>query len=66
MLDYKNIKKSVYTQTGQTPDFFLRLSATKYAVLKYSQSYKDNVLAFNINSSKSFMLTREMWKIFRN
>jgi hypothetical protein len=45
-------------------NFFIQLSKTKHATLKYSKSYRDTVLAMNINSTKSFIITREMWKIF--
>jgi hypothetical protein len=44
--------------------FFLPLSKTKHATIFYSKSYRDFVLAFNINSTKSFIITKEMWKIF--
>ena len=72
MLDLKKIKKNVACQTQtednmdlENNDFFVYLSETKHASLKYSKSYKDKVLALNIKSSKSFIITRFMWMIFR-
>ena len=66
LIDLKKIRKSVACQTGDASELFINLSKTKHAVLKYSQSYKDHVLAFNINSTKSFILTKPMWKILRS
>jgi hypothetical protein len=65
MIDLAKIKKSIATQTGESANFYISLSKTKHASLKYSTSYKDTVLSFNINSSKSFIITRQMWKIFK-
>ena len=64
MLDLKKIKKSIACQTGEESEIFVNLSKSKHAALKYSASYKDLVWAFNINSTKSFIITKEMWKIF--
>ena len=52
------------TLLSNTKTFFLPLSKTKHATIFYSKSYRDFVLAFNINSTKSFIITKEMWKIF--
>lgn len=65
MIDLLKIKRSIATQTGESCEFFVSLSKTKHASLKYSTAYKDTVLSFNINSSKSFIITKSMWKIFR-
>jgi hypothetical protein len=65
MLDLKKIKKSVACQTGEEAQLFVYLSNSKHASLKYSVSYKDVVLALNINSTKSFIITKSMWKILR-
>ena len=65
MLDLKKIKKSVACQTGEEAQLFVYLSNSKHASLKYSSSYKDVVLALNINSTKSFIITKSMWKILR-
>jgi hypothetical protein len=54
-------KKDISTQTGDNHEFFVSLSKNKYAKLYYSESYKDIVLSFNINRSKSFIITRQMW-----
>ncbi len=65
MLDLKKTKKSIGCQTGEDSEIFINLSNSKHAALKYSSSYKDIVLTFNINSTKSFIITKQMWKIFR-
>ena len=67
MIDRLKLQKSrdVSTQTGDTVDFFVNLSKSKHFRLYYNESYKDIVLAFNINNSKSFIFTRLMCKIFR-
>jgi hypothetical protein len=59
-------KKSISTQTGNSVEFCVQLNENKRARLYYSDSYKDYVLAFNINKSKSFILDRHMWKKLRN
>ena len=46
-------------------DFFLSLSSSKHVTLKYSKYYRDIVLALNINSSKSFIITKQMWLTLR-
>ncbi len=45
--------------------FFVSLSTTKHMRLYRSKSYKDMVLSFNINKSKSFIVTRKMWPVFK-
>lgn len=55
-------KKSVGTQTGDLTEFCVQLNKNKRARLYYSDSYRDYVLAFNINKSKTFILDRSMWK----
>lgn len=60
----KNLK-STGTQTGQTVDVSIALCRNKRARFYWSQSYRDFVLAFNINKSKSFILDRQMWKKLR-
>jgi hypothetical protein len=67
-VDYLKIKnkKDVATQTSLNDnEFFVSLSANKYARLYYSESYRDMVLSFNINRSKSFIVTKQMWVKFR-
>jgi hypothetical protein len=59
-------KKSIATQTGNTIEFCVQLNENKRARLYFSESYRDYVLAFNINKSKSFILDRHMCKKFRN
>lgn len=60
-----NNQISKSTQTGDLIEFSVQLNQNKKAHLYWSQSYRDYVLAFNINSSKSFILTRCMWKKFK-
>lgn len=47
------------------PQFYLALSPSKNATLKYSKSYRDFVLALNINSTKSFIINKQMWLVLR-
>ena len=62
----EKFKKSIGCQTGPDDEqLLIPLSHSKHAILKHSKSYKDYVLSFNINSSKSFILTKQMWKILR-
>ena len=65
MVDLIKLNRSISTQTGDGSELFINLSKSKHAWLKYSTSYKDTVLSFNINSSKSFILTKAMWKILK-
>lgn len=62
-VDFLKIKNKidVSTQTCNNNEFFVSLSENKYARLYYSESYKDIVLSFNINRSKSFIITKSMW-----
>lgn len=53
------------TQTGDLIEFMVQLNKNKKARLYWSESYRDYVLAFNINKTKSFIIDRRMWKKFR-
>ena len=65
ILFLKKSKKNVACQTGEESQLFVYLSKSKHASLKYSTSYKEVVLALNINSTKSFIITKSMWKLLR-
>jgi hypothetical protein len=58
--------KSKYTQTGDDDKLFIHLENKKTARIYYSTAYKENVLSLNFGSSKSFLFTKSMWKVFRN
>ena len=60
-LEFKNNNKTTHTEL----DFSIQLNDTKHARIYYSKAYKDYVLSFNINSTKSFIITRDMWKVFK-
>jgi hypothetical protein len=66
-VDMKRLKNltSVGVQTGPSIDFCVPLCRNKRARFYYSQAYRDYVLAFNINRSKSFIIDRSMWKKLR-
>jgi hypothetical protein len=68
MIDLKkNVKlRDVSTQTGNYLEFYVTLSKSKHFRLYFNESYNDMVVALNINNSKSFIFTKDMWKIFRN
>ena len=60
------LKRSISTQTGDEEDFLVYLSNNKTARIYFSSAYKDKVLSFNFGTSKSFIITKLMWRIFRN
>jgi hypothetical protein len=66
-LEKKRLKNltSVGVQTGPSIEFCVPLCRNKRARFYYSQAYRDFVLAFNINRSKSFIIDRRMWKKLR-
>ena len=62
----KQLEKTNNNKITQTEiDYSIQLNETKHARIYYSKVYKDYVLSFNINSTKSFIITRDMWKIFK-
>lgn len=58
--------RNVAVQTGDFEEFKLNFSNFKSVRLYYSMAYKDFVLSFNLGNSKKFILTKTMWKLFRN
>jgi hypothetical protein len=56
-----NNRHSVATQTGNPVEFCVQLNDNKRARLYWSEAYGDYVLAFNINKSKTFIITKQMW-----
>ena len=56
--------KSVGIQTGDESELFIYFTNKKTARVYFSTSYKDIVLSFNFGTSKSFIITRSMWKTF--
>lgn len=66
IIQRKNSQRlSVGTQTGDFIEFTVQLNRNKRARLYYSESFRDYVLAFNINKTKSFIIDRYMWKKLR-
>ena len=61
-----NNKINNSTQTGEDDHFKIHLDKKKTARIYYSLAYKDNVLSFNFGTSKNFIFTKPMWKLFRN
>jgi hypothetical protein len=61
-----NNQRSISTQTGEEDHLFIHLENKKTARLYFSSAYKETVLSFNFGSSKSFIITKSMWKVFRN
>ena len=57
---YKNIQ----TQTGDPQDMIIFLSNTKNIFVYFSNAYKQMVVSFNFGS-KSFIINKQMWFIFR-
>lgn len=56
--------KTASTQTGNSSEFIPYLGQNKYARIYFSSAYKEIVLSFNF-CSKSFIITKSMWKVFR-
>ena len=56
---------NIGTQTSLSSDFIINLSQNKHFRVYYSEAYQENVLSFNINKSKSFIMTASMWNIFK-
>ena len=59
-------KINASTQTGDSIEFFVYLSKTKTLHLYWSESYKDYVVCLNFSNCKKYIITRLMWKKFRN
>lgn len=61
-------KNSISTQTIglDDPEFYANISKNKNIRLFYSKVHKDYVLSINFGRCKSYIITRSMWKIFRN
>ena len=57
---------NISTQTGDIFEIFVYLAPTKTLRLYFSESYKDYVICLNFSNCKKYIITRQMWKIFRN
>ena len=55
--------KTTQTEFGNEKVFLLE--SNKILKLYYSNVYKENVLAFCISNSKSFLINKKTWKKFR-
>jgi hypothetical protein len=64
---FMELSKTAHTSknVGDLIEFSIQLNKSKRARLYYSKSYRDYVLSFNINSTKSFIIDRRMWKILK-
>jgi hypothetical protein len=64
----KNLEKQKYAsvQTGsENVNIVYRLPNNKMKRLYYSNIYKVKVVSFNISTSKSFIITKEIWSHMR-
>ena len=59
MLDIANFKLKL---SEKKKNFIIPLSDKKNACVRYSKAYKDNVLALTLDSKKSLIITKSMWK----
>jgi hypothetical protein len=59
----KEINKQTHTQLNEEQIYLL--GPNKILKLYFSNVYKENVLAFCLSSSKSFIINRQQWKLFR-
>ena len=64
MLNRPKVNSS--TQTGDYIEFFANLSKTKTLHMYFSESYKDYVVCLSFSNCKKYIITRAMWKNFRN
>ena len=56
--------KNVSTQTGNSNEVIIYRSDNKSIRVYYSSGYKEVVISFNFGS-KSFIITKPMWLIFK-
>ena len=61
----KLLSTSKATQTELGSEKVFLLENNKLVKLYYSNVYKENVLAFCISNSKSFLINKKTWKKFR-
>ena len=54
------------TQTGDPYEFMVYLDKTKTMRMYFSESYKDYVLCLHFSNNKKYIITKPMWKKFRN
>ena len=71
-IKYNRRNASLKTKGTQTieniekdDEFTVYMSSNKTFRLYYSPTYKENVLSFNFGQSKKYIITKEMWNIFR-
>ena len=58
--------RSIACQTGENNnEYIYYLTDKKTLKLYYSQVYKENVLSFNLSSSKSFIMNHKIWEQFK-
>ena len=60
-----SVKRKVAVQTGDNNEFMIYLTNKKTARVYFSTCYKDTVLSINFGTSKSFIISKSMWRIFR-
>jgi hypothetical protein len=70
MLDKNNLSfkkfSTISTQTEENPnEFCIYIANNKTFRVYNSKTYKENVLSFNFGNSKKYIITKQMWKIFR-
>ena len=53
--------KSIGIQTGDHDELYIYLTNKKTARVYFSPAYKEKVLSLNFGTSKSFIITKEMW-----
>jgi hypothetical protein len=65
-----NNKKKYTTISTQTDnlskEFCVYLAKNKTLRVYNSKTYKEYVLSFNFGNSKKYIITKSMWKLFRN
>ena len=56
---------STSTQTSDSLEFYINLSAHKSFRLYYSKRHKGYVLSLNFGNCKKYIITKLMWNVFR-
>jgi hypothetical protein len=65
MIDKRRNYSDSYCQTGNPQENVFRLSDSKFLKFYYSNVFKQHVVSLSLSSTKSFIFTLKLWKIFR-
>ncbi len=67
MINFQKKFSNISTQTNEDEDeFCIYLNKNKTFRVYKSKSYQSHVLSFNFGNFKKYIITKQMWKIFRS